>query len=134
MPGETVLEISQYPDDFQLFTRCDNPLVAPVANHPIFIADRDLIIDVVTIRYATAGGAAETAKLKWVPTGTAIAGTGTDITSTGLIDRTADTNYALTVTTTANLVPAGAMVFLVLSSAATVKGVSVTVRVRSRRQ
>ena len=134
MPGETPVPTSQYPDDFQIASRIDNPLVAPVARTPIFVTDRDIVVDDCWIKYATAGGAAETAKLCYVPSGTAIGGTQVDITPTGLIDRTADTIYELVPTSTTNIVPAGATVFLLLSSAATVKGVGCVVRFRSRRQ
>lgn len=133
MPGDALLPTVQYPDDFQVLSRTDNPLVAPVARTPLFIADKDLVVDDCWIRYATAGGAAETAQLCYVPSGTPIGGTEVAITPTGLIDRTADTKYQLVPNTTGNIVPAGAVVFLLLSSAATVKGVCAAVRFRSRR-
>jgi len=134
MAGETVLPVETFPHDFQLLMRADNPLVAPVARWPIGVTDRDMVVDEARIRYATAGGAAETATLSYVPSGTAIGGTKVDVSAAGLIDRTADTNYDLVIDATTNIVPAGSLLFLTLSSAATVKGVLCTLRVRSQKK
>lgn len=104
---------------------------------PLFLADRDLLVDKAWVRFETANGSALTGNLAKVADGVATS-TNTDITTTNEVNfnTAATTKVAMTVSTTENLIPAGYLVILEFNTtAASGLGiVTVQIRVRSRRQ
>ena len=144
MPGEAQLPTVQHPDDYQFITFAQAAATAPTALTVLFTADRDLVVDQVQVACATSA-AAETITVRWSPSGTAPAATadnGTtfnDIVAATSMDPAA--TYTKTLLTlnptneapTRNVIPAGATVYASFSAVVSVKGVSINLRVRSRR-
>lgn len=135
MPGETLVPVEQYPDDFQTISFSVDPGTGQYV--PLFLADRDLLVDKAWVRFETANGSALTGNLAKVADGVATS-TNTDITTTNEVNfnTAATTKVAMTVSTTENLIPAGYLVILEFNTtAASGLGiVTVQIRVRSRRQ
>lgn len=136
MPGETVLPVEQYPDDFQIITWSGDPGTAQYV--PLFMADRDLILDKAWVRWEVDAGAACVANLAKVADGTIFSGTNVNLT-TDTIDMdagTVGTQYAWTVDAANNLIAAKSLVILEFGAAApaALGVVTITMRVRSRRQ
>lgn len=134
MPGEIALPTSEYPDDFIIINRGFNPGTEQYI--PIFVPDRDMILDSWNVRYEVANGAALTGQLAKVADGVAMS-TNTNLTAAAGVDfnTTANTKYTSAPIETANLVAAGNLVIMEFSAAPTNLGlVSVSMRFRSRRR
>lgn len=136
MPGETAVPVAQYPDDFQTISYSVD--VGTAQYVPLFLADRDLILDKATVRWEVDAGAACVANLAKVADGTIFSGTNVNLT-TDTIDMdagTVGTTYEWTIDSANNLIPAKSLVILEFGAAApTALGVvTICMRVRSRRQ
>jgi len=139
MPGETVLPVAQYPDDFQIVTFSVDVGTSTLV--PLMLADRDLILDQAWVRYEAANTAGLTGTLVRADDGVALAAAnGTTLVTltsdTVNFNSTAATKFGWTLIATENLIASGKLVGLVFSGAANASlgVVTVTLRVRSRRQ
>lgn len=135
MPGEALLPTVQYPDDYQTIHFSADPGTAQFV--PIFMADRDLVIDSAWIRHEVDAGAACVANLAKVADGTIFSGTNVNL-STDTVDldaATVGTKLAWTIDHANNIVPAGQLVILEFGAAApaALGVVTIMIRVRSRR-
>lgn len=136
MPGETAVPVASYPDDFQTISYSVD--VGTAQYVPLFLADRDLILDKATVRWEVDAGATCVANLAKVADGTIFSGTNVNLT-TDTIDMdagTVGTTYEWTIDSANNLIPAKSLVILEFGAAApTALGVvTICMRVRSRRQ
>ncbi len=117
-------------------------IVTPGQYTPLFVAERDMVIDDARLRYGTTNGGAMTATIAKAASGTALS-SATNITETGTgvvnMNTTANTNYAFTMddlgtlntkVPAENVVAAGSTVSLNLSTTRTnLANVVVTLRV-----
>jgi len=113
-------------------------IVTPGQYTPLFVAERDMVLDDARCRYGTTNGGALTATIAKAASGTA-GSSATAITETVNLNTTGDTNYAFTMDdlgTTAGSVPlenvitAGSTVFFKMSTTRTnLANVVVTLRV-----
>lgn len=132
MAGELALPVAEYPDDFFVITRGFNPSGEQYL--PVYLADRDFVVDGFSVRYATANGAALTGNLAKVNDGVAMS-TNTNVTGTVNLNTTANTRYTGAVVTADNLVTAGQLLILELSGVAGALAMLVVeVRCRSRKR
>ena len=135
MAGEAAIATTLYPDDFQTISFSVDPGTAQYV--PLFIADRDLLLDSATVRFETANGSALTGNLAKVADGVATS-TNTDITTTNEVNfnTAATSKVAMTPVATENLIPSGNLVILEFSGAAAagLGVVTIQMRVRSRRK
>lgn len=101
---------------------------------PFFIADRPYYLISITERHETAATNGDTVMLKKVPSGTAPA-SGTDMLSTGiLLNGTANTNLAGSLSTTAgvrSLAAGDALSMVTTGTLAALKGVTISVVLRA---
>ena len=135
-----VLVTQHYPDDFQVC--CFSLQAAPVTGMVLFYADRDIVIDSITLGVNVVGAASSTIQLAKSTTGTVtspITAAPASITGGTALHTAFDTSATGTLTATlttpgsdTNLVKAGNWVGLIVSGTVTnLRGV-VQIRFRSR--
>ena len=131
MAGEVALPITECPDTIA-HTICV-PLGSTggvtVDNQYIFYAERDTIVDDARLICGVADADA-TMKLTTAATGTVA--DGTDLTSALAMSGTAGTPVQFTLTTTANLIPAGNWIGVEITGTSTASECMVQLRLRSR--
>ena len=134
MAGENVLAVSEYPDHFQDIVVNITGVGAALAdadNFVIFYAERDTVVDAVFI-VSSVGDPDDTFGLKSITTAQDPDSAGTAFTNLQ-IAAAAYTPYTLTITETANLIPAGSMIALNTEiSTATVGNLTIQLRIRTR--
>lgn len=135
MPGEALLPTVQYPDDYQTIHFSADVGTAQFV--PIFMADRDLVLDSAWVRWEVDAGAACVANLAKVADVVVFSGSNTNLTDTVdmNVDADAFTKKAWTVDPANNTIAAGQLVILEFGAAApaALGVVTIVIRVRSRR-
>lgn len=130
MPGESITIVTEYPDDFIVYTY---PCVVTAADAPVFYCDRTMVVDACTITVSTAA-AASTIQLKAVAAGTepsaANIAAGTSVSSAASIATLGV--VSATVDTTTNILPAGTVLGIDYTGSASGFRGLVTLRLRSR--
>jgi len=131
MPGENVLPVEHYPDDFRVINYFIHD--ASAADELLFYCDRTMVVDSVTVSVSAAAAAA-TVTLKAIAPGTApTAGnvaTGTAVSNA--ISLAATGAIAGTIVNTENCLPAGTHLGLDYTGTVSSLRGMVTVRIRSR--
>jgi|9_EtaG_2_1085328.scaffolds.fasta_scaffold05736_2 hypothetical protein len=133
MPGELPLPVSTFPDVLQYISvnLGQNGSGVVAADQPIFHCERDTVVDAAFIRCATADGDA-TITLKHFTTGNVTDGTA--FSSAAALSATAGTVIPVTITDTANVIPAGDAIGVDVGGTSTAVGVNVTLRIRTKRK
>lgn len=152
MPGVTSLPVQYYPDNFQIITFGPFYDIAVVDPTAVFYADRDMVVDTITVYTRIAHGSAATGafEVSTDPTstsGTAMAVADLNLTAgTTLFLQTDGGSAPATVTAagaagtstnstqlsaTANLIPRGSFLIIDLSAGGSWRGF-IQIRVRSR--
>lgn len=135
MAGEAAIATTLYPNDFQTISFSVD--VGTSQFVPLFLTDRDLLLDAATVRFEAANGSALTGNLAKVADGVATS-TNTDITTTNEVNFNtgATTKVAMTPVATENLIAAGSLVILEFNAAAAagLGVVTIQMRVRSQRK
>ena len=133
MPGEKPIPVSTFPDVLQYISvnLGQNGSGVVAADQPIFHCERDTVVDAAFIRCATADADA-TITLKHFTTGAV--GSGTAFSSAAALSATAGTVIPVTITDTANVIPAGDAIGVDVGGTSTAVGVNVTLRIRTKRK
>ena len=131
MAGEQTLPIQECPDTI---SETVSVVLAQtggdfVDNQYIFYAERDVVLDAAFCIFGTNDG---DATLKLTTGSSGAVASGTDMTSALDIDGTAGTPVAITITTTANIIPAGNWIGVEITNTSTAEEVMVQLRLRSR--
>jgi hypothetical protein len=132
MPGESVLPVEHYPDDFRVINYFVHD--ASAADEVLFYCDRNIVVDSVTVSVSAAGAASSTVRLRAIAPGTAPTAAnvaaGTAISNAVAIDATGA--FAGTIVNTENSLPAGTHLGLDYTGTVTAFRGMVTARIRSR--
>jgi len=132
MPGENVLPVQHYPDDFRVINYFVHDTSA--ADEPIFYCDRNMVVDSITVSVAVIGAASSTVTLKAVASGTnptaANIVAGTAVSSAVALDALGA--IAGTIVNTENSLLAGAHLGLDFTGTVSAFRGLVTIRIRSR--
>ncbi len=132
--GETILDVTQYPDAFQYvnLTLTESNL-ATADNTALFYADRDVVVDSIILHSTSANDVDDVISIKSVADAANPDNTGDVIaTKTGLVQYT---KVDMTIDTTKNVVPAGNFIALDLDeSTASIDVLFVQIRLRTRRK
>lgn len=147
MAGESVIDVSQYPDAFQYMSvtlGADTVDTTGTLDAYIMYCDRETIVDAAFLSFTTVDASNDaTFQLQYVPSGlqdtagvTPVGpeGSGTAMTSTTTSGATADASVQFTMTETANIVPAGNRIALKVAGTSDIEGVNITIRFRTRRK
>lgn len=146
--GENILDVTQYPDAFQYVSvtlSTDTVDVERTHDAYIMYCDRTIIVDAAFISFTsrdTSNNA--TYQLQYVPSGlqdtagvTPIGpeGAGTAFSDAVFTGSTNDASVEFTITETANVIPAGNRIAVLIDGAASdTEGVNITLRIRTRRK
>ncbi len=132
MPGESVLPVQYYPDDFRVINYFVHD--ASAADEVFFYCDRNMVVDSVTVSVAVVGAASSTVTIKAVAAGTvpspANIAAGTAVTNAIALDATGAISG--TIVNTENSLPAGTHLGLDYTGTVSAFRGMVTVRIRSR--
>jgi hypothetical protein len=132
MPGENVLPVQYYPDDFRVINYFIHD--ASAADELLFYCDRNMVLDSATVSVAVVGAASSTVTIKAVAAGTAPSpaniAAGTAVTSAIALDATGAIEG--TVVNTANSLPIGTHLGLDYTGTVSALRGMVTLRIRSR--
>ena len=132
MPGENVLPVEHYPDDFRVINYFIHD--ASAADELLFYCDRNIVVDSATVSVAVVGAASSTVTIKAVAAGTAPSpgniAAGTAVTNAIALDATGA--IAGTIVNTENFLPAGTHLGLDYTGTVTNLRGMVTLRIRSR--
>tara|TARA_Y100001938_G_scaffold129618_1_gene184730 strand:+ start:215 stop:631 length:417 start_codon:yes stop_codon:yes gene_type:complete len=136
MAGETALPSSECPDIFQYISvtlKADTEDLTGTLDSYIMYCEKDTIVDAAWLSITTVDASNDaTFTLQYVPSGTGPEASGTAFTNAATSGATADATVAWTITETANLVPAGNRIALVVAGTSDVEGINVTMRIRTR--
>lgn len=145
--GEKTIDVSQYPDAFQYVSvtlGADTVDTTGTLDAYVMYCDRDTVVDAAFLSFTTVDASNDaTFQLQYVPSGlqdtagvTPVGpeGSGTAITSSTTSGATADASIAFTITETANVVPAGNRIALLVGGTSDIEGVNITLRIRTRRK
>ena len=133
MPGETPIPVETFPDVLQYISvnLGQDGSGNAAADQPIFHCERNPVVDAAFIRCSTADADA-TITLKHFTTGAV--GSGTAFSSAAALSATAGTVIPVTITNTANVIPAGDAIGVDFTNTSTAAGVNVTLRIRTKRK
>ena len=129
MAGENTIDVSQYPDHFQILTKSFPGGTATDNTGPWFYCERDTVID-AAFAISEDADANLTFTLKHAPSGTVV-GSATAITNAMAVTA-ADTVVTGTIDTANNLVPADSIVHVVVAGTADGAGEAASVQCRFR--
>lgn len=129
MAGTNTVDVSQYPDHFQILTKHFPSGSTSDANGPFFYCERDTVIDAAFAASEDAD-ANLTFTVKHAPSGTVV-GSATAITNAMAVTA-ADTIVTGTIDTANNFVPAGSIVHVVVGGTADDTSAHSFVQVRFR--
>lgn len=133
MAGLTPIEITELPDFYQTISLVlTEQNIAAADNGAIFYAERDTVIESIHFTSPATDATNLTIDLKVCPSGTGPLAGGTDLI-TQITSLTAWTPVAATIDTTANIVPEGSFVAIVIAdSTPTVDNLHIQMRIRTR--